>query len=208
MSGTLRLGVIPTVCPYLLPEVAPALRAAFPRLHLVWSEDKTQALTRDIGDGTLDGAILALDAALSRFDHVTIGVDPFVLAAPPKHPIGRERGPATRRTLDGATVLLLEDGHCFREQALAFCGASGASEGEWRATGLSTLVQMVGSGAGVTLLPSLAVPIENRRGQLRTRKFTDPAPSRTLVLAWRKGAASARALAAVAARLAALWPLR
>lgn len=205
MAGTLRIGVIPTVCPYLLPDVAPALHTSFPRLHLVWSEDKTHALLRDVDAGVLDGAILALEASLSRLEHVAIGVDPFVLAAPRRHPLGRERGPATRRALDGATVLLLEDGHCFREQALAFCGASGATEGEWRATGLSTLVQMVGSGAGVTLLPSLAVPIENRRGQLRTRKFTDPAPSRTLVLAWRKGAAHARALTAIATRLNALW---
>ncbi|HEX7280726.1 MAG TPA: LysR substrate-binding domain-containing protein [Vicinamibacterales bacterium] len=208
MTATLRLGVIPTVCPYLLPDVAPALRQSFPRLHLVWREDKTHALTRDVQDGELDGAILALDATMSRFDHVTIGVDPFVVAAAPTHPIVRQRGPAPRRALDGATVLLLEDGHCFRDQALAVCGASGATEGEWRATGLSTLVQMVGSGAGVTLLPSLAVPIENRRGQLRTRKFKDPAPSRTLVLAWRKGAAHSRALTAIAARLAALWRRR
>ena len=208
LSGTLRLGVIPTVCPYLLPDIAPALHESFPRLRLVWSEDKTQALMRDVQDDALDGAILALDAALARFDHVTIGVDPFVLAAPPQHPLARQRGPASRRALDGETVLLLEDGHCFREQALAFCGASGASEGEWRATGLATLVQMVGSGAGVTLLPSLAVPIENRRGQLRTRRFRDPAPSRTLVLAWRKGAAQARALTAVGQRLHALWKRR
>jgi LysR family hydrogen peroxide-inducible transcriptional activator len=208
LNGTLRIGVIPTVCPYLLPDVAPALRESFPHLHLIWSEDKTQALVRDIHDGALDGAILALDPTLSRLDHVTIGVDPFVLAAPAKHPIVRQRGPATRRALEGATVLLLEDGHCFREQALAVCGASGATEGEWRATGLSTLVQMVGGGAGVTLLPSLAVAIENRRGHLRTRKFKDPEPSRTLVLAWRKGAAYARALTAVGARLKALWRAR
>lgn len=208
LSGTLRIGVIPTVCPYLLPEIAPALHEAFPRLHLIWSEDKTQALMRDVQEGALDAALLALDATVSRFDHVTIGVDPFVLAAPRRHPVVRDRGPATRRSLDGATVLLLEDGHCFREQALAVCGASGATEGEWRATGLATLVQMVGSGAGITLLPSLAVPIENRRGQLQIRRFKDPAPSRTLVLAWRKGAAHARALTALGDRLKTLWKRR
>lgn len=208
LLGTLRIGVIPTVCPYLLPEVAPALREAFPRLTVIWSEDKTHALMRDVHDGTVDAAILALDASMHRFDHVIIGVDPFVLAAPPRHPVVRERGPATRRALDGAIVLLLEDGHCFRDQALALCGASGATEGEWRATGLATLVQMVGSGAGITLLPSLAVPIENRRGQLRIRRFKDPAPSRTLILAWRKGAAHARALTALGDRLATLWKRR
>lgn len=208
LSGALRIGVIPTVCPYLLPDVAPALRDTFPRLNLIWSEEKTQALARGVQDGAIDAAIVALDAAVSRFAHVTIGVDPFVLAAPRRHPLVRERGPATRRALDGATVLLLEDGHCFRDQALAVCDASGAAEGEWRATGLATLVQMVGSGAGITLLPSLAVPIENRGGQLRIRRFKNPAPSRTLVLAWRKGSAQTRALTALGERLRALWHRR
>jgi LysR family transcriptional regulator, hydrogen peroxide-inducible genes activator len=206
-TARLRIGVIPTVCPYLLPDVTPALRASFPRLHLLWSEDKTPALLRDVQDGVLDAAILAHDARLARLEHAVIGIDQFVLAAAPDHPAVRARGPATRRVLDGATVLLLEDGHCFRDQALAVCGASGASEGEWRATGLSTLVQMVGSGTGITLLPSLALPVENRRGQLRTRPFKDP-PSRTLILAWRKGSAHSRALAAVAARMQKLWRAR
>jgi LysR family transcriptional regulator, hydrogen peroxide-inducible genes activator len=203
-AATLRLGVIPTVCPYLLPEVTPPLRESFPRLQLIWSEDKTPALLRQVEEGALDGAILAHDARLGRLDHAVIGLDPFVLAASPNHPAVRPRALATRHVLDGATVLLLEDGHCFRDQALAVCGASGASEGEWRATGLSTLVQMVGSGAGITLLPSLAVAVENRRGQLKIRRFKDP-PSRTLILAWRKGGAHGRALAAIAARMQKLW---
>jgi LysR family hydrogen peroxide-inducible transcriptional activator len=206
LSGTVRIGVIPTVCPYLLPEVAPALRRRLATLHVVWSEDKTQALVDQVERAAIDGAILALDDRVAHLDHVVIGDDPFVLAAAPGHPLAKRHGPASPDVLDGETVFLLEDGHCFRDQALALCGATGAREGELRATGLSTLVQMVGSGDGVTLLPRLAVPVENRRGQLAVRAFRSPAPTRTLVLAWRKGSAMKRPLDAVAGVIRKAWP--
>ena len=135
-----------------------------------------------------------------------IGDDPFVLAAAPGHSLAKHRGPASPDVLAGETVFLLEDGHCFRDQALAFCGAKGANESDLKATGLSTLVQMVGGGDGVTLLPRLAVRVENRRGQLAVRAFRSPAPARTLVLAWRKGSAMKRPLAAVAAVIKKAWP--
>ncbi|MFA5909780.1 MAG: LysR substrate-binding domain-containing protein [Vicinamibacterales bacterium] len=201
LRGTLRLGIIPTVCPYLLPEVAPALRKHLPDLHIVWSEDKTETLLRQIEEGRLDGAVLALDARLAGLDHVPIVVDPFVLAAAPGHPLVRDPRPASPKVLDGATVFLLEDGHCFRDQALALCGSTGAHESDLRATGLSTLVQMVGAGTGVTLLPQMAVAVENRRGQLAVRAFKRPAPTRTIVLGWRRGSALRRPLEAVAAGL-------
>lgn len=197
LRGSVRIGVIPTVCPYLLPEVSPALKRSLPHLQIVWSEDKTGALLREVEDGHLDGAVLALDARSEAMDHVTIGVDEFVLAAAADHAAVQPRRPASPRVLDGETVLLLEDGHCFRDQALAVCGAAGALEADLRATGLSTLVQMVAAGSGVTLLPSLALAVENRRRQLRVRAFAKPAPSRTLVLAWRKGSARRQALDAV-----------
>jgi LysR family hydrogen peroxide-inducible transcriptional activator len=108
--------------------------------------------------------------------------------------------------LEGETVFLLEDGHCFRDQALALCGATGASEADLTATGLSTLVQMVGGGSGVTLLPRLALAVENRRGQLAVRAFKSPAPTRHLVLAWRKQSALTRPLEAIAASIRAAWP--
>lgn len=206
LSGTVRIGVIPTVCPYLLPEVAPSLRQRLPDLHLIWSEDKTRALIEQIERAALDGAILALDDRLAGFDHAVICDDPFVLAAAPGHRLAKRHGPASPDVLDGETVFLLEDGHCFRDQALAFCGARGATEGDLRATGLSTLVQMVGGGDGVTLLPRLAVRVENRRGQLAVRAFKSPAPARTLVLAWRRGSAMKRPLDAVAAVIRKAWP--
>ena len=206
--GTLRIGVIPTVCPYLLPEIAPALKRKLPDLHIVWSEDKTQALLEQIESAALDGAILALDERVAHFDHAKIADDPFVLAASPAHRLARRSGPASPDVLEGETVFLLEDGHCFRDQALALCGATGANEADLKATGLSTLVQMVGGGSGVTLLPKLAVPVENRRGQLAVRAFKSPAPTRHLVLASRKASALRRPLDAVAAAIRGAWPSR
>jgi len=198
LTGTLRIGVIPTVCPYLLPEVVPALQQALPNLTIIWSEDKTQTLVKQIADARIDAAIMARDPRLDGLESAAIGDDPFVLAAAPGHRLMRGTSPASPAVLDGATVLLLEDGHCFRDQALAFCGATGAREAVLSATGLSTLVQMVGSGQGVTLLPRMAVAVENRRGQLAVRAFKAPGPARTLVVAWRKGSALKRPLEAVA----------
>lgn len=188
-QGRLRLGVLPTICPYLLPDVTPALRRAYPELTIVWTEDKTGAVMSRIHEGTLDGAILALDGRVATLEWVSIGRDPFVLAAAPGHPLLRSSAPLHPRALDGAEVLLLEDGHCFRDQALAVCARAGATETDYRATSLATLVQMVASTSGVTLLPSLAVAVENRRGQLGTRAFARPVPARVLALAWRRGSA-------------------
>ncbi len=207
LAGTLRIGVIPTVCPYLLPEVAPALHTALPNLTVVWSEDKTQALIRQIEEARIDAAIVAVDARVNSLETMTIGEDAFVLAAAPGHRLVKPAAPASPSALDGVTVFLLEDGHCFRDQALALCGATGAHAAGLSATGLSTLVQMVGTGSGVTLLPQLAVAVENRRGQLAVRRFKRPAPSRTLVLAWRRGSALQRPLAAIGAVLQQAWPL-
>jgi LysR family hydrogen peroxide-inducible transcriptional activator len=197
LHGVVRIGVIPTVCPYLLPEIARPLKRALPNLEIVWSEDKTQVLLDQLDAGTIDGGVMALDGRAAHLDHAVIGDDRFVLAAAPEHRLGRRTGKATGDSLQGATVYLLEDGHCFRDQALALCGATGANEAGLRATGLSTLVQMVGAGAGVTLLPRMAVDVENRRGQLVVREFARPAPSRRLVIAWRKGAAARPPLEAV-----------
>ena len=111
--------------------------------------------------------------------------DPFLLAVPTGHRLARARGPAKLDDLDGETVLLLDDGHCFRDQALAVCDRAGAEEAAVRATSLSTLAQMVAGGTGVTLLPELAIAQENRAGALVMRQFGPRGPSRTLALAWR-----------------------
>ncbi|MGE4056863.1 MAG: LysR substrate-binding domain-containing protein, partial [Vicinamibacterales bacterium] len=152
--GTLRLGVIPTISPYLLPEIAPALAAAFPDLAIVWREERTAHLVADISQGAIDAAVLALEADLGDLDHVELGRDPFVLAAHPGHPLVASAAPATPDRLEGAEVFLLDDGHCLREQALGLCTRAGAQEAGFRGTSLSTLVQMVSASAGVTLLPS------------------------------------------------------
>lgn len=186
LSGTVRIGVIPTISPYLLPRLTALLREAYPRLTVFWVEDKTGVLVRSLEGGTLDAALLALEANIGDVDREVIGSDPFVLATPVRHPLGAKASPAQASELKDASVLLLDDGHCFREQALALCSGAKAHELEFRATSLSTLVQMVVGGAGVTLLPKLAVATEAKRAELSIRPFTQPAPKRTIALVWRR----------------------
>lgn len=196
--GTLRLGVIPTVGPYLLPDLTPALARAFPDLTLLWTEERTSTLVEKIHEGALDGAILALEADIGHCEYARLGRDPFVLAASPTHPLMKNRKAATLQELNGTALLLLDDGHCFRDQVASLCPQTGAEQMSFRATSLSTLVQMASAGTGVTLLPLLAVSVENRRSQLRVRTFAPPGPGRTLVLAWRRGSALRPALSRVA----------
>ncbi len=192
-AGTLRIGLIPTISPYLLPAVAPALRERYPRLRIVWVEEKTPGLRRSLEAGDLDGAVLARQSDLGELECETIARDPFVIAAPKADPLG-SGPPAPASALRGRGVLLLDDGHCFRDQALALCTDARAHEGEFRATSLSTLAQMVAAGAGVTLLPTLAVATETQRANVTVRHFADPAPHRTIVMAWRRGSALGEAL--------------
>ena len=199
LAGTLRLGVIPTISPYLLPRLTAAFRAAFPRLTTLWTEDRTETLVRSLDAGALDAALLALEADIGDVEHETIGVDPFVLATPLKHALGARTTPARPAELRDADVLLLDDGHCFRDQALAYCATAKAHELEFRATSLSTLAQMVAGGAGVTLLPTLAVPTEAKRAALRIRAFAAPAPKRTIAFVWRRRSPLGPALRALAA---------
>ena len=186
LAGTLRLGVIPTISPYLLPRLTAALHAAYPRLTALWVEDKTEVLVERLEAGTLDAALLALEAEIGDVEHEVIGPDPFVLATGVGHPLAAKAGPAKTSELRDVSVLLLDDGHCFRDQALAICERAKAHELEFRATSLSTLAQMVASGAGVTLLPELAVPTEARRAELSIRAFAQPGPKRTIALVWRR----------------------
>ena len=205
LSGSLRIGVIPTISPYLLPEIVPSLRRQHPALTALWVEDKTETLVASLAEGKLDAALLALEANLGTLEHEVIARDPFVLATPAGHPLAAGRGPAKLGDLSGATVLLLDDGHCLRDQALSYCSRARAHEADFRATSLSTLAQMVSAGAGVTLLPRLALPTENRRGKLAVRRFADPAPHRTLALAWRKSSPLGPALRRLAATIRAAY---
>lgn len=206
LSGTLRVGLIPTISPYLLPDAAPELRKAFPRLSLLYREEKTSVLVERLEQGELDAAVLALEANLGDLAHETIADDAFVLAVPPTHRFAERKKPVALADLEGENVLLLDDGHCLREQALTFCARAKAEELEFRATSLATLCQMVAGGAGVTLLPSLALPMENRRGDFAVLPFQKPRPGRTIVLAYRSATPSKPTLSAVAAALRRAYP--
>lgn len=201
LAGTLRIGVIPTIGPYLLPRVVPSLRKTYPRLMIVWMEDRTDALVRSVGRGDLDAALLALEADIGDLEHFSIGSDPFVIATPPGHKLGEAKTPVTRRELRGERLLLLDDGHCFRDQILDYCSGSQIEEVGFRATSLPTLAQMVSSGAGITLLPSIAVPAETFRSQLLIRPFSKPAPFRTIALGWRRRSALSNTLRKIAETL-------
>lgn len=198
LAGALRLGVIPTVSPYLLPSLTPRLRSQLPRLTVNWREDKTETLMELLRAGVLDGAIVAEESELGDVQREVIAKDPFVLATPIGHPLSKGGRVAAHTELNGQSVLLLDEGHCFRDQALTFCARANAEELEFRATSLATLVQMVAGGAGITLLPSLAVATETQRARLTIRRFSK-APERTLVLVFRPSSAVVPALREVAA---------
>lgn len=206
LSGTLRIGVIPTISPYLLPSVTPAIRARYPRLTALWVEDKTAALLRTLESGALDAALLALEAEIGDLGHEVVADDPFVLATRPDDPLGAPSSPAKPAELRNARVLLLDDGHCFRDQALAYCSSAKARELEFRATSLPTLAQMVAGGAGVTLLPRLAIATEAARAGLSVRPFASPAPHRTIALVWRKRSPLEPALRQLASTIRSAYP--
>lgn len=198
-TGTMRVGIIPTISPYLLPRIAPVLRREYPRLHLQWTEERTATLASQLERGTLDAMLLAREAHLGDVDCEVIAIDRFLLAAPRTHPLVRSSRPVRVSELRREDVLLLEDGHCFRDQALAICSRAKANELEFRATSLTTLVQMVAASDAVTLLPELSINLEGRG--LKVRRFADPAPHRTIVLAWRKSSPMSAALRTIGATL-------
>jgi LysR family hydrogen peroxide-inducible transcriptional activator len=206
--GTFRLGIIPTVGPYLLPELMPALQRTYPDLTLLWREDRTATLVQQIKEGTLDGGIVALESEIEPLEHARLTWDPFVLAVPPGHRLATSEKPVNLHALAGANVLLLDDGHCFRDQALSLCASLGASEMSFRATSLATLVQMVGAGSSVTVLPSLALAVENRNHRLCVRPFSPAGPGRTLVLAWRRESALRAVLKEFAGTIRSTLPKR
>jgi LysR family hydrogen peroxide-inducible transcriptional activator len=199
-AGALRIGVIPTVAPYLLPDIMPKVVAKYPRLSLVFREEKTADIVRELAVGTLDAGLVALEADIGGCAHAEIAKDSFVAAMPAGHPLTRKKRLALS-DLESENVLLLDEGHCLREQALTLCTKARANETSFRATSLATLAQMVSSGAGITLLPSLAVPVENRRGQLEIRPFAKPVPDRTIALIWRPRSPFAAAFVGLAKTL-------
>jgi len=190
LVGDLRLGVIPTVAPYVLPAVLGGVRAAYPDLRLLLTEAQTHVLVDRLRDGELDLLLLALEADLGEARTLPLYSDPFVVAMPEGHPLAQRKS-INEDDLEKETLLLLEDGHCLREHALAVCRFGQARElGDFRASSLNTLVRMVEGGLGITLLPAMSLPAEvhSARG-LVTRPLVQRAPARTIGLAWRPSSA-------------------
>jgi LysR family hydrogen peroxide-inducible transcriptional activator len=189
LVGPFRLGVIPTVAPYWLPALLPAVRKRFPKLELILREDQTARLLAQLAAGQIDVALLAIPVP-GDVTTAVIAREEFLLAAPRGAELLRKRGKLGEADLEDQTVLLLEDGHCLRDQALAVCERSGAVESiAVRATSLPTLVQMVAGGLGITLLPEAAAPaLVHPRGPVELAAFARP-PGRTLGLAWRTSSA-------------------
>lgn len=187
MSGPLHIGLIPTVGPYLLPQIIPMLHQAFPKLEMYLHEAQTQNLLAQLDSGKLDCAILALVKETEAFIEVPLFDEPMSLAVYTDHPwANRER--VQMHELAGEKLLMLEDGHCLRDQAMGFCFQAGADEDtHFRATSLETLRNMVAAGSGITLLPSLAVPPEKVRDGVCYLECYKPVPQRTIALVYRPG---------------------
>ncbi len=186
LAGPLHFGVIPSVAPYLLPALLPLIRSKFPDLDLSLRETQTQHLVDELLEGGLDLLLLALPVEHADVETMKLFTDRFLLAMPKSRRIA-SRIRATPDLLKQDRLLLLEEGHCLRDQALAFCSLRRVDNIDtFGASNLSTLVQMVANGLGFTLLPQLAVDLEGRRGDIKLMRFADPEPRRVIGLAWRK----------------------
>jgi LysR family hydrogen peroxide-inducible transcriptional activator len=197
-AGKLKMALIPTIGPYLLPRVMTKLRKALPNLSLMLYEYQTEPLLKRLRDGDIDLGIMALPAEIDGIESRELYVEDFTVALPIDHPLGAKSTIKTQ-DLKGQTLLLLEDGHCLRDQALEVCSRVDVREPEdFRATSLETLRQMVVAGLGITLLPELAVeaPSGSQRG-LTVRRFSKPVPSRTVGAVWRKSTTRRAAICAV-----------
>ena len=198
LAGRLRLALLPTIGPYLLPLVAPKIRKALPRLELMLYEYQTRPMLEHLRNGEIDVGILALPVNEEGIETRALYDEPFMLAMPETHPLAR-RKEARVTDLDGETLLLLEDGHCLRDQALAVCHNTSAHEKQdFRATSIETLRQMVAAGVGLTLLPALATRgAYGAASGLAIRPFAKPAPMRHIGAVWRASSARTRAIQAV-----------
>ncbi len=186
LAGPLRLGVIPSLAPYALPPLLPALRTAYPSLDLHIRETQTEPLVGELLDGDLDLLFLALPVAHSEVETIRLFEDRFLLAVPADRPV-KGRVKATPELLVGERLLLLEEGHCLRDQALAFCSLRQIDAIDtFGATSLSTIVQMVANGLGMTLLPEISTKLEVRDDRVRLMRFSEPEPRRVIGLAWRR----------------------
>jgi LysR family transcriptional regulator, hydrogen peroxide-inducible genes activator len=186
LSGPLKLGIIPTLAPYILPRLLPQLQTKYPQLRLEVRETQTKLLLDELTRGELDCVMLALPVDGTDVETLPLFDDPFLLAVPAGDPL-----PARRRVtvddVDQRRLILLEEGHCLRDQALAFCAAPRReTPAGLAATSLATVMQVVANGYGVTLLPEVAVDAELRDQRVKLLRFAQPEPARTVGLAWRR----------------------
>lgn len=192
LVGRLRIGVIPTIAPYLLPEIITDLTAANGSIDIQIRESLTPILVRELADGRLDAAIVALPVSEPSLTEVSLFEENFVLV----RPVADEGKPVPgHEDLREMKLLLLEEGHCFRDQALSFCNIQSSRPREMLdASSLATLVQMVGAGLGVTLIPEMAIAVETRSAPVSIAHFRHPQPSRTIGMIWRKTSPLAKQL--------------
>lgn len=196
LAGRLRIGIIPTVAPYLLPKIMSGLSQRFPALDLRLRETITPRLIDELGAGRLDAALVALPVSEPGLEEVALFREEFVLVRPKADahlPV------PSRETLKEMRLLLLEEGHCFRDQALSFCELGPRRPRELLdGSSLTTLVQMVGAGIGVTLIPDMAVDVETRSADVSVSRFDAPRPERTIGMVWRRAAPLSDQLMSVA----------
>jgi len=180
----LRIGIIPTIAPYLLPKIIGNLTYQYPSLDIQIRETQTEKLMQDLEAGRLDTAILALPISQASFSEIELFQEEFVLV---RNQEDEAKPVPDIHKLHEMRLLLLEEGHCFRDQALSFCSIkSGLPRDGLEGSSLSTLVQMVGAGIGVTLIPEMAVPVETRSAAVSVARFSDPKPKRTIGMIWRR----------------------
>src|SRR5690242_9625666 len=203
LAGKLSVALLPTIGPYLLPRVLPAIRKALPRLALRLYEYQTAPMLEKLHGGELDLGILALPVELGGLESRELYREPFLVALPERHPLAAHDQVRVAE-LKGEPLLLLEDGHCLRDQALEVCSRVGVRESQdFRATSLETLRQMVAAGAGVTLLPELASRGAYRSGRgVALRPFVRPAPARQIGAVWRRTTPRRAAIEAVSGLIA------
>jgi LysR family hydrogen peroxide-inducible transcriptional activator len=190
LTGRLTLGVIPSLAPYLLPRILPTLQDRFPELRLELRETQTRQLVEEIKSGALDAAMLALPLGEPDIDTITLFEDLFLLAVPAGDPRA-ETARVAASDIDQNRLILLEDGHCLRDQALAFCATArrrttGAAGTAFGASSLTTVMQMVAGGYGVTLIPQIAADVERRDGRVKFLRLKKPEPGRSIGLVFRR----------------------
>lgn len=184
LAGRLRIGVIPTVAPYLLPAFVKTLAQRFPDIDPRPREAVTQRLIDDLMEGRLDAAIVALPVSEPALEEVALFDEEFILVRPPED---ADKPVPSAESLREMRLLLLEEGHCFRDQALSFCNMSSTLPRDlMEGSSLATLVQMVSAGIGVTLIPEMAAPVETRSASVSVARLPVPRPARTIGMVWRK----------------------